>query len=126
MTAAAHQPPAGLPPHVVAVLNAPATRPALARALRRVRGERGALVLLVVGPGAIAPEGVDLETAGRALLGFVSRERAVEIAAGRSRDAAAQLDTAAPPGGGWCLYLDAGQRCAVVPVAPSMAPRGDA
>lgn len=127
---AAQQPPQpprpALPPHVVDVLNAPAARPALARALRRVRGEGGALVLLVVVPGAVAPEGVDLETAGRALLGFVPLARAVEIAAARSRDAAAQLGEVLPHVGGWCLYLDAGQRCAVVPVPAAMAPRGDA
>lgn len=115
---------AGLPAHVVDVLGAADARPVIARALRRVRLE--GVAMIVVSPGAVAPEGVDLETAGRALLGFVPVARAVEIAAARSQGAAAQLDTAAPPGGGWCLYLDAGQRCAVVPVAPSMAPRGDA
>ena len=115
---------AGLPAHVAAVLGAADARPVIARALRRVRDE--GVAMIVVGPGAVVPEGVDLETAGRALLGFVPLARAVEIAAARSRDAAAQLGEVLPHVGGWCLYLDAGQRCAVVPVPAAMAPQGDA
>ena len=126
MTAPSSRSVPGFPPHVAAVLNAPATKRALSRALRRVRGEGGALVLLVVGPGAVAPEGVPLETAGRVLLGLVPLSRAVEIAAARSQGAAAQLGEAHAGVGGWCLYLDAGQRCVVAPVRAGGAGQGRA
>lgn len=117
---------AALPAHVVAVLGAVEARPLVARALRRVR--LGGGVLLVVGPGAVAPEGVDLETAGRALVGIVDGVRGVEIAAARSAAAAEHMRAELGARGAVGLYLDAGQRCAVMPVPSTGAPStwGDA
>lgn len=113
-----------LPAHVVAELGAPETRVPLARALRRVRLEGGVLVL--VGPGAVAPEGVDLVPAGRALLGIVDRHRALEIVTARSADAAEHMRAELQRLGAVGLYLDAGQRCAVLPVMHSPSTWGDA
>ena len=115
---------AALPAHVVAVLGAPEARAPLARALRRVRLEGG--VLLVVGPGAVAPEGVDLETAGRSLLGVVDRHRAMELVTARSADAAEHMRAELQRLGAAGLYLDAGQRCAVIPVMRAPSTWGDA
>lgn len=114
-----------LPPHVVAVLGAPAARPAIARALRQVRADGG--VLLAVGPGAIAPEGVGLEPAGRALVGIVDAPRGLDIARGRSVEAAEHMRAELGAVGCVGLYLDAGQRCAVLPVPRATSPAwGDA
>ena len=115
-----------LPPHVVAVLGAVDARPLVARALRRVRDEGG--VLLAVGPGAVVPEGIALETAGRALVGIVDAVRGVEIAAARSAAAAEHMRAELHQRGAVGLYLDAGQRCAVMPLPSAGAPStwGDA
>lgn len=113
-----------LPSHVVDALGAADVRPTLARLLRAVRLEGGALLL--VGPGAVAPEGVALETAGRVSLGIVDRHRAVEIAAARSADAAEHMRAELQRLGAVGLYLDAGQRCAVLPVMRAPSTWGDA
>lgn len=118
--------PAPLPQHIAAALRDRAVRPALARAVRRAAPVGG--VVLVVGPGAVAPEGAELETAGPALVGAVTVDRAREIAAARSAAAVEHLASALPTGARvWCLYLDAGQRCAVLPMGSGApAPMGDA
>jgi len=92
--------------------------------LRAVRASGG--VLLAVGPGAVVPEGVALETAGRVLLGIVDDARGLEVCAARSAAAVDHMRAELRQRGAVGLYLDAGQRCAVMPVQPSPSTWGDA
>lgn len=103
---------AGLPAHVDADLRA---RPVLRAVHHALVTDPEAVALVVPHGRGVLPEGVVAVDAGRAHVGRVSRERAVEIASARSSRAAEQLGADPPAGGRWILYLDAGARCAVVP-----------
>lgn len=117
-----------LPAHVRAVF----LRPAVGRALREALGAPGSRVALVAGEGAALPElpaGESWRTVGDVRVASLDATRARELATARALDAAAQLEEEPPRRCGWCLYLDAGARCAVVPfpvVPPGMDAIGDA
>lgn len=101
------------------------------RELRRLlRADPGA-VALVAREGASLPElgaGEAWRAAGGHRVARVPLERAVEVARARAERAAADLAAEPPPRCARTLYLDAGQRCAVVPfpIVPPPAASGDA
>ena len=115
---------ASLPAHVEADLRPRAVLRAIVRAFFASTPDAVALVAPFGRAGL--PDGVLGHVAGRAAVAVVSRERAAEIASARSRAAAAQLGADPGAGARWILYLDAGQRCAVVPYRLPQRTRGGA
>lgn len=105
-----------LPPHVRRDLESAATL----RALRRLLDARPEAVGLVIARNVPAPDDILRAPLGEVHVGAVSPERARELAVVRSEVAAGRLDHAPDEAHAgtthWCLYLDAGGRCAVVPV----------
>lgn len=102
----------GVPAHV----RAPLTRGDVLRLLRAASTPGHVAVMLT--PGTLPPE-VDgagsWSTAGGVRIAGVPRVRALEVARARAEAAATQLASDPPSGAAWCLVLESGVRCAVVP-----------
>lgn len=106
----------GLPSSARELLKSPEVRRAVTLALR------GDGVPVVVPRGAQLPDGLDgaTSTDRGAIVARATTARAGELATARSDAAARDLETAAPDGARWVLYLD-GMSCGLVPWP---APRG--
>lgn len=86
-------------------------------------------VALVLAPSVLPPElpkGCSWSSAEAVRVASVPLAWAVEVASARAARAAEQLGADPPARCAWCLYLDAGLRCAVVPFPVLPPSTGDA